>query len=113
MHVMETAAIHASPSHSHTMSLLSDLQQFREVLAPGTQARSCYHYITGREPVESQLSCLPVNLVVVVVGGYLLRCVVISCGHRQSDCGWIEMREKVENGCVSMDSNAPDNIFFI
>lgn len=43
---------HASSSHSHTMSVLSDLQLFTEVLVPGTQARSCYHDVTGREPVD-------------------------------------------------------------
>lgn len=35
------------------MSVLSDLQWFREVLALGTQARSCYHDMTVRESVAS------------------------------------------------------------
>lgn len=40
-------------SAKHTISFLCDLQRFRTVLAPGTQSRSCYHYITGTETVES------------------------------------------------------------
>lgn len=53
---------HVSSSHSHTMRVLSDLQWFGEVLAPGTQARSSYHDVSGREPVDCQLSCPSMSL---------------------------------------------------
>ena len=40
-------------SSSHTMSYLSDVQRFRGVLAPGTEARSCCHDTTVMEPGDS------------------------------------------------------------
>lgn len=64
---------------SHTISLLSDVQRFRTVLAPGTQSRSCYHYITGTEPVES----VSAQLSLCGWGGYLLWCAVAGGCHGQ------------------------------
>lgn len=59
-------------SAKHTIS-------FRTVLGPGTQSRSCYHYITGTEPVES----VSAQLSLCGWGAYLLWCAVASGCHGQ------------------------------
>lgn len=98
-------------STKHTISFLSDLQRFRTVLDPGTQSRSCCHYITGTEPVESVSAQL--SLCGWGAGRYLLKHAVASGCHGQCPpvCGGIEMKETAANDCVSSDSNG-DNMFF-
>lgn len=91
----------ASSSLSHTMSVLSDLQPCREVLAPGTQARSCYHDITrGRQwTVSAQLGAWGCG----GGRGAYLGVLWSSVNRATTDCGWMEMRETwLPTNCLAL-----------